>query len=106
MIKDNFSGSPGDKNKRSKLARGETGPLYELEAQDLIEFAKVWASLDDATAEKLDELIDDPENAELALRTVDLLERRLGGFNEEIDDAIATWRETNERDEDDDNFGR
>lgn len=106
MVNDDFSRSHGDRKKRHKRrtdeGKGESGPLYEIEAQDLIEFAKAWSSLSDAVLEQLDDIIDDPENADANLKAVDLLERRLGGFNEEIDEAIALWREVNERDEEDD----
>ena len=87
--------SPG-KLVEARIARG--GDLYEVSAEELIEFAKTYSSLGAAVTEQLETIIEygpdaDPDDVNpAAIREV---ERTLGGVNAEIDEAIAEWRAAN-----------
>ncbi len=75
--------------------------LHEIDATDLIDFARRWADLGDAVAEQVVQVVDDPRAA-AGLRRADLevnpnaIERareRIGGLNEGIDTAIEEYFE-------------
>lgn len=68
------------------------GELYDLDSYDLIEFAKKWAGLGDAVQEQVDDILNDP-NANVNPNAIRLAQERIGGYNEEIDNAIAEYYE-------------
>jgi hypothetical protein len=73
--------------------------LYETDPGDLIDFAKRWASLGDAIAEQVEQVVDDPRAAagqgradlEVNPNAVELARERLGGLNEGLDQALAEY---------------
>jgi hypothetical protein len=77
--------------------------LYETDVEDLIRFAKRWASLGDAVAEQVERIVDDPraaaglrpERADLEVNpnAIDLARDRLHGLNEELDQAFEEYRD-------------
>jgi hypothetical protein len=78
------------------------GSLYDIEASELLDFAKSYASLGNAIQEQLDELLDEQEDASVNPNAVQVMEERLGGMNAEIDAAIEAWRAAGTEDEEDD----
>ena len=76
---------------------GDTGhgSLYDIDASELLDFAKSYASLGNAIQEQLEELLDSQEDAGVNPNAVAVMEDRLGGMNAEIDEALAAWREVN-----------
>jgi len=77
------------------------GSLYDIEASELLDFAKSYASLGNAIQEQLDELLDEQEDASVNPNAVQVMEERLGGMNAEIDGAIEAWRAARDEEEDD-----
>jgi hypothetical protein len=75
--------------------------LYETDAEDLIRFAKRWASLGDAVAEQVEQVLDCPRVAaglveaqadqEVNPNAIKLARERLQGLNEEIDQAFEDY---------------
>jgi hypothetical protein len=73
--------------------------LYEIDAGDLIDFARRWADLSDAVAEQVSQVVDDPRAAaglgradlEVNPNAIELARERIGGQNEGIDEAIAEY---------------
>jgi Flp pilus assembly protein TadD len=63
--------------------------LYDLDAADLIDFAKRWSDLGDAVAEQVAQVVEDPMTDAVNPNAIKLARRRLGGLNEELDEAIA-----------------
>jgi hypothetical protein len=75
--------------------------LYEIDAGDLIDFARRWAGLGDAVAEQVSQVVDDPRAAaglrradlEVNPNAIELAKERIGGLNEGIDTAIEEYFE-------------
>ena len=75
--------------------------LYEIDAGDLMDFARRWADLGDAVAEQVTQVVDDPRAAaglrradlEVNANAIELARERIGGLNEGIDTAIAEYFE-------------
>jgi len=75
--------------------------LYEIDAGDLIDFARRWAGLGDAVAEQVSQVVDDPRAAaglrradlEVNPNAIELAKERIGGQNEGIDTAIKEYFE-------------
>ena len=75
--------------------------LYEIDAGDLIDFARRWAGLGDAVAEQVSQVVDDPRAAaglrsadqEVNPNAIELAKERIGGLNEDIDTAIEEYFE-------------
>ena len=75
--------------------------LYDTESADLIDFAKRWADLGDAVAEQVVQVLDcprlaaglNPDRADLEVNpnAIHLARERLGGLNEEIDQAFEEY---------------
>lgn len=72
--------------------------IHQIEANALIEFAKAYRGLGNAIAEQLDQLLEDGDNADVNSNAVDIIEERLGGFNDEIDSVIESWKTLNSED--------
>ena len=74
------------------------GDLYEVDAEELIEFAKAYRDLGEAVTEQLDTIIEygpdaDPDDINpAAIREIKMT---LGGINAEIDEMIADWQASN-----------
>jgi hypothetical protein len=72
--------------------------LYDTDSADLIDFAKCWARLGDAVADQVVQVLDDPragaglneDRADLEVNpnAIVLARERIGGLNEEIDQAF------------------
>ena len=70
--------------------------LYELEAYELIRFAKAYRDLGDAVTDQLDTILDGAEDdfhAETNSNAIKMIEDELGGINEEIDEAVKAYNE-------------
>jgi len=75
--------------------------LYEIDAGDLIDFARRWAGLGDAVADQVSRVVDDPRAAagfrradlEVNPNAIELARERIGGQNEGIDAAIEEYFE-------------
>ena len=75
--------------------------LYEIDAGDLIDFARRWAGLGDAVAEQVSQVVDDPRAAaglrsadlEVNPNAIELAKERIGGLNEQIDTTIEEYFE-------------
>lgn len=73
--------------------------LHETDSADLIDFAKRWASLGDAVAEQVEQVLDDPRAAagqgradlEVNTNAIEVAKERLGGLNEELDQAFEEY---------------
>jgi hypothetical protein len=73
--------------------------LYEIDAGDLIDFARRWADLGDAIAEQVSQVVDDPRAAagqgradlEVNPNAIEQAKERIGGLNEGIDTAIEEF---------------
>ncbi len=73
--------------------------LHEIDAGDLIDFARRWADLGDAVTEQLTQVVDDPRAAaglrradlEVNPNAIELAKERIGGLNEGIDTAIEEY---------------
>jgi hypothetical protein len=75
--------------------------LYETDSADLIDFAKRWASLSDAVAEQVEQILDCPRAAaglveaqadlEVNPNAIRLARQRLEGLNEELDQAFEDY---------------
>lgn len=65
--------------------------LHEIDAGDLIDFAKRWADLGDAAAEQVCAVLDDPHTDAANPNAIELARQRIGGLNEGIDEAIAEY---------------
>ena len=75
--------------------------LYDTDSADLIDFARRWARLGDAVADQVEQVLDDPRAAaglnedradlEVNPNSIVLARDRIGGLNEEIDEAIADY---------------
>jgi hypothetical protein len=81
--------------------KGDHAMLHEIDAGDLIDFARRWADLGDAVAEQLSQVVDDPRAAaglrradlEVNPNAIELARERIGGLNEGIDTAIEEYFE-------------
>jgi hypothetical protein len=75
--------------------------LHEIDAGDLIDFARRWADVGDAVAEQVAQVVDDPRAAagfrradlEVNPNAIELAKERIGGLNEQIDMAIEEYFE-------------
>ena len=75
--------------------------LYDTDSADLIDFAKRWAGLGDAVAEQVERVLDNtraaaglnPDRADLEVNpnAIHLARERIGGLNEEIDQAFEEY---------------
>jgi hypothetical protein len=75
--------------------------LYDTDSADLIDFARRWARLGDAVADQVVQVLDDPraaaglgeERADLEVNpnAIVLARERLGGLNEELDQAFEEY---------------
>jgi len=75
--------------------------LYDTDSAELIDFAKRWSDLGDAVAEQVERVLDDvrlaaglnPDRADLEVNpnAITLARERLGGLNEEIDQAFEEY---------------
>lgn len=76
-----------------KLNEARAGrELWEIESYDLIDFAKKWAGLGNAVQEQVEDILNDP-NAQANPNAIRLAKERIGGYNEDIDNAIAEYYE-------------
>ena len=81
--------------------------LYDTESADLIDFAKRWADLGTAVAEQVVQVLDcprlaaglNPDHADLEVNpnAITLARERLGGLNEEIDQAFEDYFDLREK---------
>ena len=67
--------------------------LYEIDAGDLIDFARRWAALGDAVADQVARVVDDPATDAVNPNAIELARERIGGLNADIDGAIAEYLE-------------
>jgi hypothetical protein len=75
--------------------------LYDTDSADLIDFARRWAGLGDAVADQVVQVLDDARAAaglredradlEVNPNAIVLARERLGGLNEEIDQAFEEY---------------
>jgi len=65
--------------------------LTDVDSADLIDFAKAWASLGDAVTEQVEKVLEYGTEAEVNPNAIRLAQERIGGRNEEIDDALEEW---------------
>jgi hypothetical protein len=73
--------------------------LYDTDSADLIDFAKRWSDLGDAVAEQVVQVLDNARAAaglgrgdqEVNANAITLARERLGGLNEEIDQAFEEY---------------
>ena len=65
--------------------------LHEIDAGDLIDFAKRWADLGDAVAEQVSAVVDNPHTDAVNPNAIELARQSIGGLNEGIDEAIAEY---------------
>jgi hypothetical protein len=75
--------------------------LYDTDSADLIDFAKRWADLGSAVADQVVQVLDcprlaaglNPDRADLEVNpnAIELARERLGGLNEEIDQAFEEY---------------
>jgi hypothetical protein len=76
--------------------RGGGGALFEIEAYELLEFAKAYAAMGNAVQEQLDTILDGNERDFPSMtnsNAIKMIEDDLGGMNEEIDDAIQAYND-------------
>jgi hypothetical protein len=71
--------------------RSVTMSMLVLDSQDLIKFAKLYQSLGAEAQKQLDKLMIDSE-ADCNENIVNIIENTIGGYNEEIDDALHDWQ--------------
>ena len=83
------------KQNRRLLESSTSSVLYEVDAQDLLNFASDYVSLGTAVQEQLHDLLDNQEDAEINPNALSLIETKLGGTNQEIDYAIQAWKDAN-----------
>lgn len=67
------------------------GSLYHADASSLIDFAKAYASLGVELQEKIEDLLDWQDEADIDIDSFDVIERTLRGLNEELDTAMDAW---------------
>jgi hypothetical protein len=67
-------------------------PIYEAELYDLLKFAKAFASLGSAVQDQLDDLANE-RFEQVNPNALYLMEQRLYGQNEELDDVMNTLRD-------------
>jgi hypothetical protein len=75
--------------------------LHEIDAGDLIDFARRWADLGDAVADQVSQVVDDTRAAaglrradlEVNPNAIELAKERIGGLNGGIDTAIEEYFE-------------
>lgn len=65
--------------------------LHEIDAGDLIDFAKRWAGLGDAVAEQVSAVVDNQHTDAVNPNAIELARQRISGLNEGIDEAIAEY---------------
>lgn len=65
--------------------------LAQVEVSDLLAFAKEWASLGDSVQTQVENVIDNPENDEVNPNAIKLAKERLGGMNNDIDQAFECY---------------
>ena len=73
--------------------------LYEIDAGDLIDFARRWAGLGDTVADQVSRVVDDPRAAaghgradlEVNPNAIHLARERLHGLNEDLDAAFEEY---------------
>ena len=75
--------------------------LYDTDSAELIDFAKRWSDLGDAVAEQVERVLDntraaaglDLDRADLEVNpnAIHLARERIGGLNEEIDQAFEDY---------------
>jgi len=65
--------------------------LKETCSQDLLTFAKAWASLGENVCEQVERVLDEHELADVNGDAVLLAWERLGGMNEDVDMALKSW---------------
>jgi hypothetical protein len=79
--------------------KGDPAMLYDTDSADLIDFARRWAGLGDAVADQVVQVLDDPRAAaghgradlEVNPNAIVLAKERLGGLNEELDEAFGEY---------------
>jgi hypothetical protein len=76
--------------------------MYDIDAGDLIDFAKRWAALGEVVAQQVEQVVDDPncgscwdEGSENGVNpeAISLARERLGGLNAGIDLALGRFLE-------------
>ena len=65
--------------------------LYDIDAEDLIDFAQRFADLGDAVSMQVARLVENPDHDDLNPAAIRMARDRIGGLNEEIDEAIADY---------------
>lgn len=98
LIDEEFSRALERRKKRltERFHGGGSGEMYEMDAVELIEFAKAYAALGDAVTEQLDTILDGNERdfpAQTNSNAIKMIEDELGGINEEIDTAIQAYND-------------
>jgi hypothetical protein len=79
---------------KSRLIESYRGSaLREIDSYELVEFGKAWRSMGDAVAEQVIRILDNPQADDVNPNAIELAEEKIGGFNEEIDAAIGSWKE-------------
>lgn len=74
--------------------RGRGGrDMYEMDSWYLLEFARSYTELGRAVQDQLHDIMDNADNGDVNPNAVDLMEEKLSGFNEEIDDALTAYRD-------------
>lgn len=81
-------------NRRLLEAREPGGVLYNVDASELLNFAKAYARLGGAVQEQLEDLMEFQEDADINPNAHDLMEQLLRGMNRQIDDALDVWYES------------
>lgn len=62
----------------------------DVDPSDLIEFAKAWRGMGDAVAEQVESVLNDADSwGEQNPNALRLAQDRIGGFHEEIDQALS-----------------
>ena len=84
-----------NENRRLVESLSGSGDLWDLDASELLAFADAYNSLGEAMQEQLRELLDSQEDADINPNALDEIERTVGGFNSEIDEAVSAWRDAN-----------
>jgi hypothetical protein len=75
--------------------------FYEIDSDDLLRFAEAYASLGDAVTSQIADLLV-ARYDDVNPNAVDLIRERLGGFNQEIDEALQAFDQWQQEPSDDD----
>ena len=65
--------------------------MYEANAEDVLEFARIWTRLGQRITEQVVTLIEDPDTEDVDRATIQKAHRALSPINEQIGDALAEY---------------